>query len=57
LSLVIGASHTKPITRVNRGPKLLKLIGWEYCMCIKWVPYIPGTTALTPGVEPGPTAR
>ena len=24
---VIDASHTMPITRINRGPKLLKLIG------------------------------
>ena len=44
-SLVINASHTIPITRVNRGPKLLKLIGWRHCPCFRWVPYIPGTTA------------
>jgi len=25
---VIDASHTTPITRANRDPKLLKLIGW-----------------------------
>ena len=34
-----------PITRVNQGPKLLKLIGWRYCPCFRSVPYIPGTTA------------
>ena len=28
---VIDASHTTPITCVNRGPMLLKLIGWKHC--------------------------
>ena len=54
---VIDASHTTPITRINRGPKLLKLIGWRHYPCFKWVPYIPGTIAQTPSAEPGPTAR
>ena len=54
---VIDASHTTPITHVNQSPKLLKLIGWRHCLCFRWVPCIPGTTAQTPGAEPGPTAR
>jgi len=54
---VIDTSHTTPITRVNRDPKLLKLISWRHCLYFRWVPYIPGTTAQTPGTEPGPTAR
>ena len=54
---VIDASHTAPITHVNQGPKLLKLIGWRHCQCFRWVPYIHGTTAQTPGVELGRTAR
>jgi len=53
---VIDASHTTPITHVNKGPKLLKLIGWRHCPCFRWIPYIPETTAQTPGAEPGPTA-
>ena len=35
---VIDASHTTPITRDNRGPKLLKLVSWRYCPCFRWVP-------------------
>ena len=31
----VDASHTTPTTRVNQGPKLLKLIGWRYCPCFK----------------------
>jgi len=53
LSHVIGASHTTPTTRANRGPMLLKLIGWRHYLCFRWVSYIPGTTAQTPGAEPG----
>ena len=41
----VDASHTTPTIRVNQGPKLLKLIGWRYCLCFRWVPYILGTTA------------
>jgi len=44
---IIDASHTTPITRVKRGPKLLKLIGWRHCSCFRCVLYIPGTTAQT----------
>ena len=54
---VIDASHTTPITRTNRGPQLLKLIGWRHCLYFRWVSYIPRTTAQTPSAEPGPTAR
>ena len=53
----IDTSHTTPSTHVNRGSKLLKLIGWEHCLYFKWVTYIPGTMAQTPDTEPGPTAR
>ena len=38
---VIDASHTMPITHVNQGPKLLKLIDWRYCPCFMWVPSYP----------------
>ena len=44
---VEDASHTTPTTHVNWGPILLKLIGWRYCLCFKWVSCIPGTTAQT----------
>jgi len=54
---VIDASHTTPITRVNRNPKLLKRIGWRHYPCFRWVPYIPETTAQMPGAEPGRTVR
>ena len=57
LSPVIDAFHTTPITCVNPGPKLLKLISWRHCPCFMWVPYIPRTTAQSPGAEPSPTAR
>ena len=50
---VIDAFHTTPTTHVNRGSKLLKLIGWRHCPCFRWVRYIPGTMAQTPGAEPG----
>ena len=53
---VIDTSHTTPITRANRGPKLLKLIGWRRPY-FRWVPYIPETTAQMPGAEPDPSAR
>ena len=32
----VDASHITPITRVNRSPKLLKLIGWRHCLCFMW---------------------
>jgi len=48
---VIDASRTTPITRVNQGPMLLKLIGWRHCLCFKRVPCIPGTTAHTPALN------
>ena len=54
---VIDASHTTPITRVNRNPKLLKLIDWRHCPCFRWVPYIPRLRPQFPGAEPGHTAR
>ena len=54
---IIDASHTTLTTHANRGPQLLKLIGWRHCLCFKWVPCISGTTTQTPGAEPGPTAR
>ena len=54
---VIDASLITPVTHVNQGSMLLKLIGWRHCLYFKWVPYIPGTTAQTTGVEPSPTAR
>ena len=54
---VIDASHTTPITRDNRAPKLLKLIGWRYFPCFMWVPSIPRTTTQTPGAEPSPIVR
>ena len=57
MSHVINASHTTPTTHVNQGPIILKLIGWRYCLYFRWVPYIPGTTTLTPGVETGCTVR
>ena len=57
MSLVIDASHSAPTTRVNQGSELLKLISWRHCSCFRWVPYIPETTAQSPGAEPGPTAR
>ena len=57
LSHIIDASHTTPTTRANRGPQLLKLIGWRHCLCFRWVLYIPGTTTQTPNPEPGPTVR
>ena len=57
LSHVIDTSYTTPIVRANRGPMLLKLIGWRHRLCFKWVPYIPGITAQTPGAASGPTAR
>jgi len=28
---IIDVSHTTPITPVNQGPMLLKLIGWRHC--------------------------
>ena len=31
----VDTSHTTPITHVNRGPKLLKLIGWRHCPCFR----------------------
>jgi len=46
-----------PITRVIKVLNLLKMIGWRCCLCFKWVPYIPGTTAQSPGAEQGPNAR
>ena len=57
LSPITGAPHTTPTTRVNQGPKLLKLVGWRRNPCFRWVPYIPRTTAQMPGAEPGLTAR
>ena len=54
---LIDASHTTPTTRINQGPKLLKLVGWRHCQCFRWVPYIPGTTAQSHGAEVGPTTR
>jgi len=57
LSHAVDVSHTTPITRVNRSPKLLKLIGWRHCPYFRWVPYIPGITAQSPGIELGPIAR
>ena len=54
---VVNASHTTPTTHVNQVPMLLKLIDWRYCLYFKWVPYIPGTTAQTPGTEPDLTSR
>jgi len=53
---VIDASHTTSTTRVNQGPKLLKLVE-ETLSILRWVPYIPGTTAQSPGAEPEPIAR
>ena len=53
---VIDASYTMRTTRVNRSPKLLKLIGWRHCPYFGWVLYIPGTTTQIPGAEPDPTA-
>jgi len=57
LSHIIDSSHTTPTTHVNRGSKLLKLIGWRNYPCFRWVQSIPGTTAQMPGVEPSCTAR
>ena len=57
LSHIIDAFHTMPTTRVNQGPKLLKLIGWRYCPRFRWVLYIPGPRLQLPGTEPGPTVR
>jgi len=57
LSHGVDASHTKPTTHVNRCSMLLKLIGWRYYPCFRWIPYIPGTTAQSPGVEPVFIAR
>jgi len=54
---VIDASHTTPTTCVNQSPKLLTLIGWRYCPCFRWTPYIPETTSQSPGAELGPTAK
>jgi len=54
---VIDASLITPVTHVNQGSMLLKLIGWRHCPCFRWVPCILGTTTQTPGAEPGPTAR
>ena len=54
LPLVIDASHITPTTRVNQGPKLLKLIGWRHCPRFRWVSYILGSMTQMPGAEPGP---
>jgi len=57
LPYVIDAFHTAPITRVNQGPKLLKLIGWRHYPYFRWIPCIPRTTAQTLGAETDPTAK
>ena len=57
LSHVTDTFHTTPITCVNQGPKLLKLIGWRHYLCFRWVLYIPGTTTQMPGAELDCTAR
>jgi len=41
----VDASHTTLTTHINRGSKLLKLIGWRHCLSFKWILYIPGITA------------
>jgi len=57
LSSTVGASHTTPTICANRAPLLLKLTGWRYCPCFRWVPYILGIMTQTPDVEPGCAAR
>ena len=57
LPLIIDESHTTPITHVNWGPKLLKLISWRYYPCFKWSRIYPRPRAQTPGAEPGCTAK
>ena len=52
-----GTSHTTPISCINQGPMLLKLIGWRHCPFFRWVTYILGTTTQTPGAGPGRTVR
>ena len=54
---VINISHVTPITCVNQGLKLLKLIGWRHYPYFKWVPYTLGTTAQMPDAKPGHTTR
>jgi len=54
---IIDTSYTMPTTRVNQGPKLLKLTSWRHFPYFRWVPYMPGTTAQTPGAELGLTTR
>ena len=56
LQHLIDAFHTTPTTYVNRGPKLLKLIGWRHYLCFRWVSFIPGTMVQTLGAEAGLTA-
>ena len=41
LPLIIDASHTMPITHVNQGPELLKLISGRHCPYFKRVTYFP----------------
>ena len=57
LSHVVNTSHDISTTHINQSAMLLKLIGWRYCLCFKWVIYIPGTTDHVPDVEIGLTAR
>jgi len=51
LQHAIDTFHTTPTTHVNRGLMLLKVISWRHCLCVKWVPYIPGTTTQTPALN------
>jgi len=39
------------------GSYVIETDRWRHCLCLRWVPYIPGTTAQVPGGELGRTAR